>query len=186
MKCLSRETLFNYLNKELPESRREVAHEHILQCPTCRQNLSLMEQQVQQVIHDMDLLNPDTVSLRPFQIPGSDGKSDRRRFLNTFFRLPELCRFHPGLCRLAVGGAILFIGFIITFSMQTKFFCDRTNHAIHPFNYEAYIITDAKQDWNEKRLIITVLDENVDELQIIHSSIIEDHITREIVQLEKK
>ncbi len=67
MKCLKNNTIILYIDKALSEKEMNKIETHLSECPQCQVNLEKMERNLQRVMQEMDLLEPE-----PGHVPAAD------------------------------------------------------------------------------------------------------------------
>ena len=181
MRCVRRQRLFDYLNGELSRGERADVDSHLSSCEKCRKTLRELEERVRSVKQAVSKMDPwalPDVSLPGFEMeePASAaGRSKVRAPMGPSWRL----RTVPWAA--FSGAALMMLAAILILWPRKDVIENRAGFDFQSFHLESVFLTDAKEDWDEKRLYLTIYDEETGQMEIIKTSLNEDNITREVV-----
>lgn len=100
MKCLEKNKIILYIDKTLSEKEMKEIDSHLAQCPQCRVTLENMRHNLQRVLREMDMLEPEHVPAADFIPPQKPLK--RFRFPNPFDSLELSFILKPSYAALTV------------------------------------------------------------------------------------
>ena len=187
MKCFSKEMLFHYIHEELSKDEMATLSGHISECEKCRLNLELSQKRILHVSEALQNLDPTVIPKTVFIVADNNNNKDecdRSGFMKTFSKLNPLKYMlaHP---KLATGFAMIIICLMVAVSNKHWMRCGEEMVVPEWMQYDLYFDSDAETDWNEKRLIITIIDESSQKAEIIQTSLHKENVTRHVVGIDR-
>jgi hypothetical protein len=167
MKCLSREIIFDYINKELSEDNMEKIKDHLESCEKCRDIFHHVNNQIQQVKTGLDLLSPENIPEMPFCLP-RETKKTQRGIISSLFQQPLNISIEF-TWKKAFVFALLILIFISIFTL-------RKDREISEKDLQRLLMIDNiyyeeghKVDWNGKKLVIIIFDEEKNTFELVRT-----------------
>jgi hypothetical protein len=167
MKCFGREIIFDYINKELSEDTTTIIKNHLESCAKCREIFHHVNNQIQRVKTGLDLLTPEDIPESSFCLPQETRKT-LKGIISNIFQQPLKISIELTWIK-AVVFAFLILIFISIFSL-------RKNREISEKDLQRLLMIDniyyeenPKVDWNGKKLVIIIFDEEKDTFELVRT-----------------
>ena len=179
MRCLTRETLFNFIHRELSAEDQFMVESHLETCDKCNMILRKLTSEITMLKTNLDGLNPEKIPDINFEMPIAVNTQKNNLFSKSYF--------HP-IFSPKFGMVIVILVILITYIILNTIIEKETRLTDEDIQKwlifsEQYIDDDPKKDWNERRLLVTILDAEKNTAVIIKTSIDKNHIDHEVLQL---
>ncbi len=175
MKCLNREIIFNYLNKELNEDLKKRVAEHLESCKKCQNRYVAVQQNIQFVNENLALLEPERIPEKPFIVPA---KAIDRYYQKKILSISPFFDWKKALVFSTVA-----ICLIMSFFLKKTSRPDYREIFQHVVAIEQSFMADPKQDLNDDAFYISCFDEEKMQVEIIRTSKKGKTISHEVIPL---
>jgi hypothetical protein len=165
MKCLNREIIFDYINKELSEDNMEKAKGHLESCEKCQEVFHHVNIQIQRVKTGLDLLSPENMPELPIFSP-QETKKTSKGIISGVFQQPLKISIEFSWLKVCVF-ALLILIFISIFSFRKDREISENDLQRLLMIDNIYYEEDTKVDWNGKKLVIIIFDEEKDTFELV-------------------
>ncbi len=159
MKCQTCQNLiYDFIDKTLPPGKESRILQHLEKCPVCSHVLE-KEQRTSSFLKTAFDIEASQVSFTP---------SDAERIRNAIRTKPKesyVTRLFPAILKPAAATAVLVIGVLTVLSVRKDRPQDRLvpsplSPAVAQAADEDPALADPLEDWQHRRLILTIIDEN--------------------------
>jgi anti-sigma factor RsiW len=175
MKCFERDVLFSYARQELEPRAKAEIEQHLRDCARCRKQLETLAGRIALVKEHVAALDPAIVPLQP----NLTGAGARQR-VHLSMRPPTVSPLHfpaASVWRAAAISVCAVVALItsIQYFRQVNLPGDSSPAGIAaPGEW----LDDPQRDWDEKRVIIQIVDPQARTVEMVRTSLIEKNIRR--------
>lgn len=165
--CPESRQLFDYLMDELPLPEREVVERHLGACAACRAALEAMAETRTLLDERFEELTPQDIPYRLWEAPSKTQTIGGRRW------------------PLIASAACVVLALFVTQKMGLR--CGTGEARAARFaQYQPEPVSDALEDWNEKRMTVTLIQEGSPQATVIHTALSPDKITQETISIDAR
>lgn len=175
MKCLNKEIIFNYLNKQLNEDLKKRIAEHLENCTKCQNKYATVQKNIQLVNENLALLEPDQILEKPFVVPT---KEIKRHYQKKIFSISPLLDWKKALAFSTVAICLIFV-----FFLNKKSKPDYEEIFQHVVSIEKSFMADPKQDIIDNVFYISRYDKEKQQVEIIRASETGETISQDVIPL---
>ena len=180
MACVKKEKIFEFINNELPVGETQQIKQHIETCEKCRGTLEQIQAQINCIKTKLNVLNPEIIPQKAYISPNNFEAVE----INYVHRHIKSKILRPGFSvKLAVVVVVLISVFwLIPFNREKTLDEIKVQNIVYAV--DDYLDIDPKQFWNEKALLITIIDEQRNTVEVIASSIAQEELKSDVIDLK--
>jgi anti-sigma factor RsiW len=175
MKCFERDVLFGYARQELEPGAKAEVEQHLRDCARCREQLESLAGRIALVKEHVAALDPAIIALQP-NLTGAGV----RQPVHFSMQPPTVSPLHFPAAS-AWRAAAIAVCAVVALVTSIQYF-----HQVNlPGDFGRVAIAvpgewtdDLQRDWDEKRVIIQIVDPQARTVEMVRTSLIEKNIRR--------
>jgi len=178
VKCLKKETIMHYLDNEMDDNKRENVEKHLALCDNCRNAVKSMRDEIEFVKSHLSILNPADITVPSFDHSLPDDKKMERM-------VPVFSLQRDKTLRL-IKRVVIPIAAVLALTIIGLNYTDVFNKRLDASQIEAILkaeeemfVPESNSWWTERRLVITIIDEDKKTCERIITSNKEENIISE-------
>jgi len=178
VKCLKKETIMHYLDNEMDDNKRENVEKHLALCESCHSAVKNIRDEIEFVKSNLNILNPAEITIPSFEDSLLyDKKEGRAATVFSLRRDKSLRLIKRVVIPLAAVLALTIIGLNYTDVFNKRLDASQIEAILKA--EEEMFVPESNSWWTERRLVITIIDEDKKTCERIITSNKEENIISE-------